>query len=292
MVFDKVAWQIGSMIYSLQKEVYQDSTTYDTLFNIIRAYHFKIPSDGYSFLLKSFIKLSEVWQGFLNFADWWNYENLRKEDFLKEEYKERKTPSLKDILSAFIPFARQKNQWGIPRQITLWKEKNWYKLAETKPHNKKLYEKHLDKAEELLFQDIQEEVIIVEFVNKDKKMISFVKDKQTNGYFKYSGLINRPTVGDILKVRFNGGLQNGFNKVFTVTKCKDDVETDVLKSFEGAFEQLPNTDFGFCDHVFINPRILNDLDLSIGDYIKGTAIISYNKKKNEWGWKAIRIEKK
>lgn len=426
MVFDKVAWQIGSMVYSLQKEEHQDYNKYDVIFDIIKSYNFKAPSESYSFLLKSFIKISEVWQGFLDFADWWNLEHLRKEDFLMEEYKGRKTPSLaerayiayakkllegepvdhfgnnraidkerisafmpkldkfieeypdflyppyykaklllvlgdeEDVLSAFIPFARQKkndfwvweqmadifhdddelrmacyckalslktqedflvklrqvfaallvekelydeakteieiltdtrqkNQWGIPRQVTLWKEADWYKSAETKPNNYNLYGKHKGKAEEILFREIPEEVIVVEFVNKDKKMISFVKDKQMNGYFKYSGLIDKPTVGDILKVRFSGELQNGFNKVLTVTKCKDDVKTEALRSFEGTFEQLAGKDFGFCDNVFIDAQVLNGLNISSGDKINGKAIISYNKKKNEWGWKAILL---
>lgn len=59
-------------------------------------------------------------------------------------------------------------------------------------------------------------VVVVEFVNTNRKMINFVKDRHTKGFFKYSGLIDRPVVGDILSVRFNGEIQNDFNKVLTV----------------------------------------------------------------------------
>ena len=75
-----------------------------------------------------------------------------------------------------------------------------------------------------------------------------------------------------------------------ITLTKNNFETEVLKSFEGIFEQLSGKDFGFCDHVFIDTRILKNLDLANGDHIHGTAIISYNKRREEWGWKAIKIE--
>ena len=427
MVFDNVAWQVGSMVFALQREEHPDFSKYDAIFRIIRSFHFTVPSEGYSFLFKSFIKLSDTWQGFLDFADWWNLENFRPEDYLKEELNERKIPSLaeraytayarkllegepvdqfgnnraidrdrinaflpgleqlieqhpdflyppyykakllllmgdeEDALSAFLPFARQKKnefwvwelmaeifhdddellmacyckalslrtqedylvkmrqafaaflvekemydeakteieivvdtrqkkQWGIPRQIAGWKEESWYQSAEAKRNNKDLYSKYRGKAEEILFRGIPEVVVVVEFVNTNRKMINFVKDRHTKGFFKYSGLIDRPVVGDILSVRFNGEIQNDFNKALTVRKCQDDVETELLKSFEGTFQQMSGKDFGFCDHVFIDAGILNNLDLANGDHIHGKAIISYNNRRKEWGWKAIKIE--
>lgn len=427
MVFDNTAWQIGSMVYALQKEEQPDFRKFDAIFDTIRAFHFMVPSEGYSFIFKSFIKLSEEWQRFLDFADWWNLENFRQEDYLKVELKGHMMPSLaeraymsyakkllegepvdqsglnrsidrerinaflpkldrlierhpdflyppfykakllllmgdkEDALSAFIPFARQKKnefwvweqmaeifhdddelkmacyckafslrtqedflvklrqafaafliekrlydeakteieivvdtrqkkKWGIPRQISQWKEESWYQSAVAKRNNNDLYRMHKSKAEAILFRDIPEVVVVVEFVNADKKMVNFVKDRQTSGFFNFSGLINKPAVGDILKVRFNGELQNGFNTALTVKKCQDDVKTEVLKSFEGNLEQRPDNKFGFCDNVFIDAGILKNLNLTNGEHIKGTAMISFNKKKNEWGWKAIRIE--
>lgn len=357
MVYDNVAWQIGSMVYALQKEEHPDYRKFDAIFATIRMFHFKVPSKSYSFLFKSFIKLSEGWQGFLDFVDWWNLDNFRQEDFVKEELNGRSMPSLaeraymayakkliegesadqfghhraidkerisaflpklellieqhpdfqylpfykakllltmgdnEDALSAFRPFARQKknefwvwelmaeifsdddelqmacyckalslgtkedflvklrqafaaflverkmyneakteieivldtrqkNKWGIPGQINQWKNESWYQSAEAKRNNAELYRKYKSKAEEILFQDIPEVVVVVKFVNTDKKIINFVKDKNTAGFFNFSGLIDKPVVGDILKVRFNGKLRKGFNKVLTVKKVQ------------------------------------------------------------------------
>ena len=39
--------------------------------------------------------------------------------------------------------------------------------------------------------------------------------------------------------------------------------------------------------VFIEPKIVLENAFKEGDEVKGKAILSFNKKRNEWGWKAI-----
>jgi len=78
-----------------------------------------------------------------------------------------------------------------------------------------LYSSHIKQAEEILFQDIPEEIIAVEFVNENKSMLNFVKDKRKFGFFNYSGNLTKPQIGDLLKVRFNGDGQDGFYKIWT-----------------------------------------------------------------------------
>jgi tetratricopeptide (TPR) repeat protein len=428
MIFDKVAWRIGSMVYSIQKEKQIDFSKLDAIFNVIREFHFSAPSECYSFLFKSFLKLSDNWHRFIDFADWWNLENFRPEDYQVEELNNHRLPSLveraymayarklldggpvvqsgftraidkekimavipmldhlieknpdfiylpyymakllllmgdeDEALSAFIPFAKKKrndfwvwnllaeifhddenfifacycmalslrnkeeflvktrqafaaillkmgmyneakteidiivktrlkNQWGIPQQISEWMEEDWFKSAITKQNNSDLYMLHKLKAEEILFRDNPKEIVVVVFVNKNKKVINFVRDKQISGYFTYSGLIDHPKVGDIITVQFNGKLKNGFNMALTVKKCQVNMDTEAFKTFKGNFEKLPKKEFGFCDQIYIEPELLNDLNLNNGDLVSGTAIISFNKKREKWSWRAIKIEK-
>ena len=98
---------------------------------------------------------------------------------------------------------REKKKWPIPKQIVLWTEQEWYKSATVKKDNQDLYSSHIKQAEEILFQDIPEEIIAVEFVNENKSMLNFVKDKRKFGFFNYSGNLTKPQIGDLLKVRFN-----------------------------------------------------------------------------------------
>lgn len=428
MVFDNCAWQIGSLVYNLQKQESTDYSKINELFEIIKDFHFTKPSEAYSFIYRAFHKGYHNWSRYLTFADWWNFDNLRPEDYLKEEFKSKKIMSIaeqayiayskkllegesldpfgqqriidqekiqeflpkldaliekqpnyqyppyfkaklllalgndENVLSAFLPFAKQKRNdfwvwdlmaeifkddkdiqfacyckalslrtredflvklrqtfaekliirkmyneakteiqkviairekegWQLPNQIKQWTEQDWYTTAESTQSNKTLYKKHIGTAEEILFQDIPEEVIVVEFVNHNKKMLNFVQDEQRFGFFKYEGLLNKPKVGDILKVRFKGKNREkgGFYSVFTATKADPNISSKAIKSLKGNLNIHGSNNFGFVDNIFVGPKLIDENNLENGQNIIGKAILSYNKKKNEWGWKAIDI---
>lgn len=427
MVFDNCAWQIGSLVFALQNTEHVDYGKINELFEIIKDFHFTKPSEAYSFIYKAFHKGYQNWSNYLTFADWWNFDNLRSEDYLKEEFKSKKMMSIaerayiayskkllegealdpfgqqrvidkekiqsflpkldslidkhpdyqyppyfkaklllasgsdENVLSAFIPFAKQKrndfwvwelmaeifpedkeiqfacyckalslktpedflvklrqtfsemliekkmyneakteiqkviatrakHEWKLPNQIVQWKEQEWYNSAIAKKDNNDLYSKHFKQAEEILFQDIPEELIVVEFVNENKNMLNFVKSKSKFGFFNYSGNLTKPQIGDLLKVRFNGDGQDGFYKILSAKKADSNVASDAMKDFEGTIKVISPQNFGFIEDIFVEPKIIEESKLTDGQQVKGRAILSFNKKKNEWGWKAIEIK--
>lgn len=427
MVFDNCAWQIGSLVFGLQNEKPVDYGKINALFEIIKEFHFSKPSEAYSFIYKAFHKGYQNWSSYLTFADWWNFENLRSEDYLKEEFNGKKMMSIaeqayiayskkllegksldpfgqqrvvdkkkielflprldavikkhpnyqyppyfkaklllalgndENVLSAFLPFAKQKrnefwvwelmaeifsedkdlqfacyckalslktpedflvklrqtfaemliekkmyneakteiqkviatrekHEWKLPNQIVQWTEQEWYKSATAKKDNQDLYSNHFKQAEEILFQNIPEEVIVVEFVNENKSILNFVKDKEKYGFFKYYRNLIQPKIGDLLKVRFDGNGQNGFYKILTAKKAESNVTSEAIKNFEGTLKVISPQNFGFIEDIFIEPKIIEDSRLTDGQQVKGRAILSFNKKKNEWGWKAIEIK--
>ncbi|MCB0538954.1 MAG: hypothetical protein KDE33_15685, partial [Bacteroidetes bacterium] len=395
MVFDNCAWQIGSLVFALQKTEHVDYGKINELFEIIRVFHFTKPSEAYSFIYKAFHKGYQNWSNFLTFADWWNFENLGSEDYLKEEFKGKKMMSIaeqayiayskkllegepldplgqqrvidkekiqsflpkldslidkhpdyqyppfnkaklllatgsdENVLSAFIPFAKQKrndfwvweliaeiftedkdiqfacyckalslktpedflvkirqtfseilidkrfyneakteiqkviatrekHEWKLPNQIVQWTEQEWYKSAIAKKDNQDLYSSHIKQAEEILFQDIPEEIIAVVFVNENKSMLNFVKDKRKFGFFNYSGNLTKPQIGDLLKVRFNGDGQDGFYKILTAKNAVSKETSDAMKDFEGTIKVISPQNFGFIEDIFIEPKIIEE----------------------------------
>lgn len=422
MAFDNCAWQIGSFVFGLQKTEPIDYSKINELFEIIKDFHFTKPSESYSFLYKAFHKNYQNWINYIQFADWWNFENFSSQDFLPEEFNGKKImsiveqayiayskkliavdtfgkekpidkdkiqsflPKLDDLidvnpeyqyppyykakllmavgseenaLSAFLPFAKQKRNdfwvwelmgeffkddidiriacyckalslntpedflvkvrqtfadiliekklydeakteikkivvtrktqgWKIPNQLTQWASQDWYKSAITKQDNREFYIQHLHKAEEVLYSDVPEEVVVVEFVNSNKKILNFIKDKEKFGFFKY--LDFKPAIGDILKVRFQDGNQGGFHKTFTIKKVTENNASEALRIAEGTvrvFEK--NTTFAIIDNIFIPPHLVRTHKLQNGDKVAVKAILSFNKNKKEWGWKAIKI---
>lgn len=427
MVYDNCAGQIGKLVFALQRTEPVDYSKINELFDIIRDFHFTKPSEAYSFIYKAFHKGYQNWSKYLEFADWWNFDNLRSEDYLKEEFKGKKMMSIaeqayiayskkllegepldpfgqqrvvdkekievflpkldaiiekhpdyqyppyfkaklllalgsdENALSAFLPFAKQKrndfwvwelmaeifsedkdiqfacyckalslktpedflvklrktfaemlieksmyneakteiqkaiatrekHEWKLPNIIVQWTEQEWYKSATAKKDNQDLYSNHIKQAEEILFQDIPEEVIVVEFVNENKSMLNFVKDKRKHGFFNYSGNLTKPQIGDLLKVRFNGDGQDGFYKILTAKKVDSNVTSDAMKDFEGTIKIISPQNFGFIEDIFIEPKIIEESKLTDGQKVKGRAILSFNKRKNEWGWKAIELK--
>ena len=427
MVFDNCAWQIGSLAFALQKTEQVDYDKINELFEIIRDIHFTKPSEAYSFIYKAFHKGYQNWSSYLTFADWWNFENLRSEDYLKEELNGKKMMSIaeqayiayskkllegeplnpfekqrvidkekiqsflpklnslidkrtdyqyppyfkaklllalgsdENVLSAFIPFAKQKrnefwvwelmaemfsedkdiqfacyckalslktpeeflvklrqtfsemlidkklyneakteiqkvvstrekHKWKIPNQIMQWTEMEWYKSTTTKKDNQDLYSNHTKQAEEVLFQNVPEELIVVEFVNEKKNILNFVSDNRKAGFFKYSRNMAKPEIGDILIVRFHGNAQDGFFKILTVKKAESNTKLKVIKDFNGTIKIIHGQNFGFIEDIFVEPKIIEENKLTDGTILKGKALLSFNKKKNDWGWKVLSLE--
>lgn len=426
MVFDTSAFQVGKLVFSFQNNESIDYSKVNEIFELIKGFHFTKPSEAYSFLYKAFHKGYKNWSKYLDFADWWDFENFRSEDYLPEQFNERKSMAIaeqayiayakkllegeavdqfglqrkvdkeriqvfepkldtlidkhpeyqyppyfkaklllalgdnENVLSAFLSFAkkkrndfwvwelmaeifsedkkiqfacyckalslktpedflvklrqvfagmlvdrqmygeakteiqqviatREKHEWRLPNQIIQWIEQDWYQSATAHRDNKELYSKHVREAEEILFQDIPEEIVAVEFVNRTKDILNFVKDKHKHGFFKYTNLLDKPEIGDVLKVRFKGDGKEGYYKVLTAKKVTGKVDSTAIRNFKGNLRLIAPNNFGFADDVFIDPKTVEENKLQNAQEIQGKAILTFNKKKNEWGWKAIAL---
>lgn len=420
LLFDNCAWQIGSVVFSLQNQQQVNYPMINSIFELIRDFHFTKPSESYSFIYKAFHKGYQNWSKYLEFTTWWGVENFTFEDALPQEFDGRKTMSLlekasvgiskkllavtpipglvvdnhdeirefipflnevienhpefqypvyykvklmmklgdKNVLTDFIPFAKKKkndywvwelmaeivaedkdlqfscyckalsfkgqdefkinirqklanillqqenfseakfevekikktrelNGWNIPQIITQWVNSEWFKGAEEVKNNFKLYNQHSKKAEEILFQNIEEDVVVVSSVNKEKYIANYIKGKGDSGFFSYKGFIKHPRTGSILKVRIDKKEESGFSKILTLDYENEKIEHDAVKFFNGNIRIGENQNFGFVDDVFVDPDIVSNNALSNHDLVKGKAILSFNKKKSEWGWKAF-----
>lgn len=201
----------------------------------------------------------------------------------KGKFAEAKT-ELAALLAAYTA-----QKWKTPAQVTSWVSESWYVEATARPNNKTLYAQNAEKAEEVLYLDVPEETILVEFVNKNKHMIHFVHDKSRHGFFKYAGLVDKPKVGDLLSVRLRGNEQTGFQKLLTAKQADLTAKIPAVREFSGNVKVISPMNFGFVEDVFLQPDMVRSEDLFDGQPVSGTAVLSYNKKKENWGWKAIRI---
>lgn len=184
--------------------------------------------------------------------------------------------------------ARKDAGYGIPAEVADWQGQSWYKSAAAANPNFSLYKTWLSLAESLLYGNVPEESVIVEFVNADKKMLNFIASETKFGFFKYERFLSDVQIGDTLKVRFQEGTVGGVYKVYTVAKASDPAfEEKFKKEITGLVKIPAGKLYGFIEDVYIHPKLVTKLNLVNGAQHTGVAIRSYNSEKKQWGWKLI-----
>ena len=185
-----------------------------------------------------------------------------------------------------IVSTRQANGWKITSEIQSILTMPWYSSTISSETNVKLYSDHLQTAEDILFRDVKIETIVVEFVNQDKQVLNFVIHENKHGFFSYRGFLKKPTIGQLYDVRFASASNDGFYKLLSIEESKQET-SQAIKKFEGKLKLNPEGKFGFVDDIFVDPNLINKMSLENDQLIKGKAILSFNKKKNQWGWKIL-----
>lgn len=183
---------------------------------------------------------------------------------------------------------RNQHQWRIPFEVSNWLSQDWYTKTKALKNNLEFYRNNKNRAEELLFADMELILIAIEFVNKDKKMANFIQNQNVYGFFKYDAFFDKLNIGDLLFVRLKEK-SDGFFQLFTARKADDSISSDAVRSFEESITIRPGNSFGFAGNVFIEPEMIIQHKLACQQTISGKAILSFNKKKNQWGWKAFEI---
>jgi hypothetical protein len=202
----------------------------------------------------------------------------------RKMYNEAKTEI--DILVQ----ARTNHDFKIPSEVSNWQATVWYKSATRFKSNLELYNNYLFIADSLLFSDTKEELIIVEFVNSDKKIINFINSEMKFGYLKYDRFFSKLEIGDVLNVRFQGAIKDGLNMLQTATKVtNDEFKKQFFKKMEGIAVVPTDKKFGFLEDVYIHPSIIAKYNITHGLNISGEVIKTYNQEKMKWGWKLISV---
>lgn len=184
--------------------------------------------------------------------------------------------------------ARTAHGFKIPAEVTNWQVMDWYRTAVSSKSNFSFYKVYIPIAEALLFNDVPEESVIVEFVNADKKILNFIASENKFGFLKYDRFFSDVKVGDTLKVRFQGGSNEGMHQLYTAVKVNDDAfKKQFMKELQGVVRIPAGKSFGFMDDVFIHPSLVTKYKLTDGMQFTGKAIKSYNQEKKQWGWKLL-----
>ena len=201
----------------------------------------------------------------------------------KGMYAEAKT-EIKKFISTY-----KKEGWKIPFDVDFfYLTQDWYLNTPEKQDNRDLYYKYQNLADDIIYADIPKKLIVVEYINRKKNIINFIGDNFTHGFFKYNKKTYNPRIGDILQVRLKKIGEEGFYKLLTMNIMPEDTPFDAIKVVEGDLI-IHRKGFGFLDDTFVPPQLIKAQNLTHGQFLTAKALLSYNKKKDSWNWKVVKI---
>ncbi|MCC3862613.1 DUF7017 domain-containing protein [Pseudemcibacter aquimaris] len=131
---------------------------------------------------------------------------------------------------------------------------------------------------------------VVDNVNHQKKLLHFMVSRQIDGIIHFSELESIFSLGAAIELRlatYKSKKGTGF-RVLTASKTDKSPPSELIKQFESNVSA--DRGMGFTDdNIFIPPPLMEQHSIYDQCTVNGTAILSYNKKRSEWGWRALEI---
>lgn len=141
--------------------------------------------------------------------------------------------------------------------------------------------------------DVFPEIVgIVDHINKEKRVLHFIVDREINGVLPLSELSHPFAEGDSIAARISKytSKQGPAYRVHQAWATDKEPSIYVKKKFNETIHI--SNGMGFTDNdIFLPPPFVVKHQLEHGQQVSGTAILNFNKKKSSWGWKALSIEK-
>jgi tetratricopeptide (TPR) repeat protein len=191
----------------------------------------------------------------------------------------------------------EQHGWKVSHEVKQMMAGGWYADARSGTNNNALYASYRRLTEALLQEEIPEQLIVISYVNAEKRVANFYLSRKQEGFFGYRGLIERPQPGEVFRVRMKRTADSDHHHVYQAVKTDALPAHDVVIEFEGEVKRAQGKPIAFVMYgkpsgIFVEPQLVEKFGLVNRDKVKGRAMISFNKVRKEWGYKAVRIEKK
>jgi len=146
---------------------------------------------------------------------------------------------------------------------------------------------------DLLWDIFCEDIGIIDHVNHNKKLIHFIVDKEVDSLIYFEYLDKQYKVGDTIAVLLSEKTSSEGKKYKAVHFHETDksVKDTIVKNFNEKVSVKASM-LGFTEsNILIDRNLVSNHGIEDGDIVCGVSVLNYNKKRNEWGWKALDIEK-
>jgi tetratricopeptide (TPR) repeat protein len=148
-----------------------------------------------------------------------------------------------------------------------------------------------DRKAESKWDVFPESIGVVDHVNREKGILHFIVDREIDGVIPISKLSESFSEGDSIALRLSSYMakQGPTHRVHLANASDKQPGSDIKKQFSE--EVRVSNGMGFTESdVFVAPPLVSKHRLEDGHRVSGTAVLSFNKKRGSWGWKAVSIE--
>jgi tetratricopeptide (TPR) repeat protein len=144
---------------------------------------------------------------------------------------------------------------------------------------------------ELDWDVFAESIGVVDHINREKGILHFIVDRKIDGIIPLSELGDAFSEGDSIALTLSSYIskQGPAYRVHRAKASDKQPSSDIRKQF--CEEVRISNGMGFTvSDVFVAPPLVSRYRLEDGHQVSGTAVISFNKKRGNWGWRAVSIE--
>lgn len=136
-----------------------------------------------------------------------------------------------------------------------------------------------------------ESIGVVDHINHEKGILHFIVNREIDGVVALAELGESVSEGDSIALRLSSYMakHGPAHRIHQAHISDKQPASDIRKQF--CEEVRVTNGMGFTESdVFVAPSLVSKHGLEDGRQVSGTAILSFNKKRSTWGWKAISIE--
>lgn len=187
---------------------------------------------------------------------------------------------------------RKKNGWKISGELEEWLQTPWYRETTVSGDTEKMLRKLAAGAESLLYLDLPVCTGVINHVDYEKKTAWFIAEGKKSGSFKYErfGWIPKPGCVAELKLEERTGRNGKYLHVCHAVRSAAPPPEELFRKFSGKVRKRDDRPFAMAGEVFIPPLLVSQVQPADGAAVSGTAVLSYNRKKERWGWSAVSLQ--
>jgi hypothetical protein len=144
---------------------------------------------------------------------------------------------------------------------------------------------------ETIWDVFPEKIGIVDHVNRDKHLLHFIVDREIDGVIPISERSDSFVEGDAIAVKLSR-YSSKHGPAYRVhhARATDKQPSPLIKKVFCEEVRVSNG-MGFAEgDIFVSPALVTEHHIADGREISGIAVLSYNKKRASWGWKAISVK--